>query len=377
MKWPIEVDARSAVLGMPASTFLKRYWQKQPVLIRNAFSDFTCPITPNDLAGLATLDSAPSRIVRYQRKSDRWAVSTGPFADDAFAKLGSRDWTLLVQDVDKHDDDVRALLDRFAFVPSWRLDDVMISYAVPGGSVGAHIDRYDVFLLQGQGTRRWEIDVSPNPDERFRDDAPIKLLRSFKATHAFDVRPGDMLYLPPNVPHHGVAVDECLTLSIGMRAPGGAELLATLGGELLQGSDALRYSDADLRERVSPSEIVNDDVRRLRQTLAQTTALDDDALGDFFARFLSQYRQSVAPKPRRKAPDLTPSTRWQPAIRLNWRQSQASVRLYGDGCSLACSERVARCACGEADFAWITEANSAERAALLDIWKRGWVQACR
>ncbi len=374
MKWPIEIDARGQTLGMPAARFLKRYWQKQPLLIRNAFVDFDCPISPNDLAGLATLATAPSRLVRYTRKTDRWSVASGPFADDSFARLGRRDWTLLVQDVDKFDDDVRALLAHFRFVPSWRLDDVMISYAVPGGSVGAHIDRYDVFLLQGQGTRRWEIDVSPNPDERFRDDAPIKLLQRFESTHAFDVRPGDMLYLPPNVPHFGVALDECLTISVGMRAPGGAELLAALGAELLQGNDALRYSDADLIERESPGEVDNSDVRRLRDSLVRTLALDDDALGDFFARFLSQYRQNVVPKVRRTAPRWTSQQHLLPAIRLSWRRSTQGVYLYGNGQAIACSERVARTACGETDLSWVAAATADEQSALSECWKRGWVR---
>jgi 50S ribosomal protein L16 3-hydroxylase len=375
---PIEIDAgRAGVLGMPPARFLKRYWQKHPLLIRGAFAGVACPITPNDLAGLATLPDAPSRLVRYARKTDRWRVATGPFQDDDFARLPARDWTLLVQDVDKHDADVRALLAHFAFLPSWRLDDVMISYAVPGGSVGAHIDRYDVFLLQGQGTRRWQIDTSPQPDERFRDDAPIKLLRRFEATHSFDVGPGDMLYLPPNVPHFGEAIDACLTLSVGMRAPAAAELLGAWAGSMLHANDALRYADPDLELRKSPGEIVAVDLVRLRRALASAIQASDEDLGDFFARYLSQYRQGVAPKRRQPAnlgAMIERGEAWRPAIRLNWRRlTDGGAALYGDGEALPVSVRVAQTACGDCDLRWAAEASVEERAQLQQVWRRGWV----
>ena len=161
---PIEVDgSKLSPLGMPPERFLRDYWQKRPLLVRNAFPDFQTPITPEDLAGLACEELALSRIVAHDRAGDRWQLRHGPFPEELFPTLPDHDWTLLVQDVDKWDADVAALLPAFSFLPRWRIDDIMVSFAARGGSVGAHVDQYDVFLLQGHGHRRWQIDTSPNP----------------------------------------------------------------------------------------------------------------------------------------------------------------------------------------------------------------------
>ncbi len=177
-------------LGMPAEEFLRDYWQKQPLLVRQAFPAYQSPLTPEDLAGLACEESARSRLVQHDRARDQWLVRSGPFAEEEFPKLGERDWTLLVQDMDKWDVDVRALLDRFRFLPAWRIDDVMISFAAPGGSVGPHVDQYDVFLLQAQGQRRWQIDADPDAPRGFRPDLELKLLQRFTASTRVGAGPG-------------------------------------------------------------------------------------------------------------------------------------------------------------------------------------------
>src|SRR5690606_1999376 len=183
-KPPIEVDAGALQpLGMPAADFLPDYWQTRPLLVRHAFPGFVSPIEPEDLAGLACEDMALSRLVRHDRARDAWTVRHGPFTEEEFPGLGDRDWTLLVQDVDKWDADIAALLSRFDFLPRWRIDDVMVSFAATGGSVGAHVDQYDVFLLQAQGHRRWQVDTRENPPLHFRKDAEIKLLQRFSPTH--------------------------------------------------------------------------------------------------------------------------------------------------------------------------------------------------
>ena len=253
----IEVRAtrRALPLGMSATRFLREYWQKRPLLVRGAFPAFADPLTPNDLAGLAGEELALSRLITRLPR-DRWRLRTGPFGAADFARQPKRDWTLLVQDVDKWDADVRGLLDRFDFLPSWRIDDIMVSYAVDGGSVGAHVDQYDVFLLQGLGRRRWRISTDAAAPNEFREDAEIKLLRTFTPTHEWLLDPGDMLYLPPGVPHHGVAVGECLTYSIGMRAPSLAEMLfdfAETFAEMLP--EELRFSDPDLAPTTNFGEI--------------------------------------------------------------------------------------------------------------------------
>jgi 50S ribosomal protein L16 3-hydroxylase len=216
-----------------------------------------------------------------------------------------RDWTLLVQDVDKWDADVRELVEAFPFLPRWRIDDVMISFAVEGGSVGAHIDQYDVFLLQGMGHRHWQIDANPNQPVDFRNDAPIRLLKSFTPSHEWTLGPGDMLYLPPGLGHHGVALDPCLTFSLGMRAPAKAELIEDFALELAsRAGERERYADPDLAVPTDAFEIDAAALDRVKQTLggmAGDGAEDEAVLRRWFGRFITRYRASGNLQPPKKA----------------------------------------------------------------------------
>ncbi len=291
---PYEIDATgNGPLGMAPETFLRDYWQKRPLLIRNAFPDFVSPVTPEDLAGLACEESALSRIASYDRSSDAWRIRTGPFAEEEFPGMPHHDWTLLVQDVDKWDPDVRALLDDFDFLPRWRMDDIMISFAAPGGSVGAHIDQYDVFLLQGLGHRRWLIDTAPNPDETYLEDVPLRLLKHFAPDRDWILKPGDMLYLPPGVPHHGIAEDACLTISVGLRAPSSAELLGDFVDSLICDADeSVRYTDPDIAPPKDSHEIDAAAMARAIEALNKLRMNDPERLGDWFGRFISLYRSA-------------------------------------------------------------------------------------
>jgi 50S ribosomal protein L16 3-hydroxylase len=294
---PFEVDAAGKTpLGMDPAVFLRDYWHKRPLLVRNAFPGFQAPLMPEDLAGLACEEGVLARLISLDRSSGRWNVRTGPFQEEDFPGLPDHDWTLLVQDVDRWDADVAALLEQFRFLPRWRIDDVMISFAATGGSVGAHVDHYDVFLLQGQGHRRWQIDASvalgrQQPDLSFQDDVAIKLLRQFHPTHDWVLGPGDMLYLPPLVPHHGVAEDPCLTFSIGMRAPSSSELIGDwLDEVLLDADEAIRYHDEDLAVPADPHEIDTAAMNRVVEALNAIRMNDPDRLGDWFGRFITTYR---------------------------------------------------------------------------------------
>jgi 50S ribosomal protein L16 3-hydroxylase len=279
---------------MPPADFLRDYWQKRPLLIRGASAGLQSPLTPEDLAGLACEELALARIVSFDRTASRWSVRNGPFAESDFPGLPQHDWTLLVQDVDKWDADVRALREQFSFLPRWRIDDVMVSFAAPGGSVGAHVDHYDVFLLQGQGTRRWQIDARKNPPLAFRDDVELKLLREFTPSHDWLLAPGDMLYLPPGVPHHGVAEDACLTFSIGMRAPSVAELISDLADQRMDAlPESLRYRDPDLQLSDEASEIDAASIERIRELMREHLALDDQAFTTWLGGFLTRYRSSA------------------------------------------------------------------------------------
>ena len=341
---PIEIDARDLPpLGMPPEQFLRDYWQKRPLLIRNAFPGFESPIQPEDLAGLACEDGVLARIVQHDRASDGWKVSHGPFPEEMFPGMPHQDWTLLVQDVDKWDADIAALLPHFSFLPRWRIDDVMVSFAAPGGSVGAHIDQYDVFLLQAHGHRRWQIDARPNPPLGYRPDVELRLLQQFDPSHNWVLGPGDMLYLPPGVPHHGVAEDACLTFSVGMRAPSAAELVGDwVDAMIAEADDGLRYNDADLQLPQDPHEIDAAAMERVVEALNMLRMRDPDRLGDWFGRFITLYRvgAEAAPgdDPRSRIEiewDLQQGGTLQrhPWTRMAWRRAAGGgdARLYVAG----------------------------------------------
>jgi len=300
---PLEVQGSARLpLGMTAAQFLRDYWQKRPLLIRNAFPDFHTPVAPEDLAGLACEEAALSRLIQHDEDRQRWKVKTGPLRESDFAKTGNANWTLLVQDVDKWDMDVATLLDHFSFLPNWRVDDVMISYAEPGGGVGAHVDQYDVFLLQGLGQRHWAISTDPNAPKDFRSDVELKQLAHFEPTHEWLLEPGDMLYLPPGVPHDGVAFGgPCMTFSVGMRAPSQAELLGDLADYLAEHlSDEQRYADPDLAPAKRAGEIDKAALQRVRDAVPLAQALDDATLLDWFGRFITRYRSAQTPMPPAK-----------------------------------------------------------------------------
>ena len=360
---PFEVDATDLPpLGMPPATFLRDYWQKRPLLVRNAFADFAAPgggspIEPEDLAGLACEETALSRIVIHDRASDGWAVSSGPFAEEMFPGMPHQDWTLLVQDVDKWDMDVAAVLEAFTFLPRWRIDDIMVSFAAPGGSVGAHVDQYDVFLLQSQGHRRWLVDASlalgkAAPRLEFRNDVELKLLREFHPTHDWVLGPGDMLYLPPGVPHHGIAEDACLTLSVGMRAPSAAELLGDFVDTLASEADeALRYRDPDLLPASDPSEIDAAAMDRAVEALNMLRMNDPDRLGDWFGRFITLYRNAgevLAGSDERSRIEIEwdlqhGASLWRhPYSRMAWRKAKRGASLYVNGEDFALPARDAK-----------------------------------
>jgi 50S ribosomal protein L16 3-hydroxylase len=206
--------------GRSASAFLRRYWQKNALLVRRAVAGFTGVLSTQELFRLAARDEVQSRLVMQEGRS--WSLEHGPFRASQLRSLPERNWTLLVQGVNLHHPAADALLRRFAFLPYARLDDVMISYAVPGGGVGPHYDSYDVFLLQGQGRRRWRF--GRQEDLALRPRLPLKILARFRPTRDETLGPGDMLYLPPAFAHEGTALDTCTTYSIGFRAPSAQEL---------------------------------------------------------------------------------------------------------------------------------------------------------
>ena len=238
------------------AAFLRDHWQTAPLLLRDPWAAWANPLDPDELAGLACEDDVESRLIIGS------ALEHGPFAAERLTALGTAPWTLLVQAANEWVAEVAALLVPFRFVPDWRVDDVMVSLAGDGGGVGPHVDQYDVFLIQGLGRRRWRIGA-PLAEDADGPAGPLRLLPGFETTDEWVLEPGDILYLPPGVPHDGVALgDDCMTYSVGFRAPLASELLGHWTDEALErlevtGRDR-RHTDPGLSPQANPGEITGD-----------------------------------------------------------------------------------------------------------------------
>ena len=342
-----------SILGnLSPQKFLSEYWQKKPCLIRRALANYEPPLDGDDLAGLACEEMAESRLVTGRFVDRDWQVRFGPFDEEDFATLPETHWTLLVQDVEKHYPPLQELMELFDFLPSWRLDDLMISYAVPGGSVGPHVDQYDVFLLQTQGDRLWQIARTFNP--AVLKDCPINVLVDFEAEQEWVLKPGDMLYLPPNVAHHGVAVDAGMTWSIGLRAPSAADLLVALGEELAEQADGgPRYADPGLLPPRRSGQIDEQALARMRG-LISTLVNDRDSFNHFAGKFISRFRLAhdpVSPGPGHDQESLMHAIRSgsklfrNPWTRLAWVAKGDGAMLFAAGDEVECSLHMAESVC--------------------------------
>ena len=332
--------------------FLQDYWQKKPCLIRQAIPGFEPLLDGDDLAGLACEEMAESRLIRGTVSAADWTLTNGPFSERDFAKLSDQNWTLLVQDVEKHYAPLQALIQQFNFIPQWRLDDLMISYAATGGSVGPHVDQYDVFLLQAEGSRRWQIARSFEPD--LLAGCPLNVLKQFSPEQEWVLEPGDMLYLPPNVAHHGVALEPGMTWSIGSRAPSGADLLQGLGEWLaFTDDDGGRYTDPNLTAAGRVGEIDRNALQNLRKLML--SGIDEsESLDHYLAAFLSRFRlaHDPMPPPSPASPDSLlselnsgASLYRNPWTRLTWIENKTGARLYAAGQPYDCSIELAESLC--------------------------------
>ncbi len=345
---------------MPIEEFLRDYWQKKPLLIRNAFPGFESPIAPDELAGLALEEEVESRIVLEQGETP-WELRNGPFEEDTFAQLPEKRWTLLVQAVDQWVPEVNQLLDYFRFIPNWRLDDLMISYAPDQGGVGPHFDYYDVFLLQGLGKRHWKLGQMCDNNSPRVEGTRLKILSEFHTTDEWVLEPGDMLYIPPGIAHWGNAQgDDCMTYSIGFRAPSHADILSEIGQEVaLNIVDDLRYSDPNLKLQANPGEIGPEAIAQLQAILQQHLTAEN--IAHWFGKFMTERKYLEQMEGELEEIDADD---WQAALadgQMLWRHPAARVAfhtdangtfLFADGEAINCSRALAELVCAETEISW-------------------------
>ena len=276
-------------LPIEKNTFFDEYWQKKPLVIRQALPDFVNPLSADELAGLSLEDDIESRIVfETPGVAPFWQLKRGPFAEKEFAKLPKTHWTLLVQGVDRIVPEVASLLDHFDFIPQWRVDDVMISYAVNQGSVGPHYDNYDVFLFQAEGRRKWSLTTQECHPENYLQDVDLRIMDRFKVEEEFILEPGDMLYLPPHVGHHGISLsDDCMTYSFGYRSYQAQEMWESFGDYLSeQNLRPKLYQDPNWKALQATSLISPTAWQNAKQLMQQLLA-DEKQLQAWFACFVT------------------------------------------------------------------------------------------
>lgn len=306
--------------GLTPAQFLRDYWHKKPLLIRQAIPDFEPVLSRDAIFGMAAQEDVESRLITNVKQ--KWHMEHGPIHN--LPPLKQRNWTLLVQGVNLFVDDADRLLRQFRFIPDARLDDLMISFATDSGGVGPHFDSYDVFLLQAQGQRRWRI--SSQKDLSLIDGMPLKILRDFQAEQEFVLEPGDMLYLPPHYAHDGIAVGECMTYSIGFRAPSYQEL----GEAFLQFmADTIdlegRYADPDLAPSTHPAEISRSMLSQVAEQLNKVQFTEAD-ITIFLGEFLSEPKTNVFFDPPIPVQSLARFTK--AATKHGVRLSRKSRMLY-------------------------------------------------
>lgn len=263
--------------------FLKEYWQKKPLLIRQAYPNFEPLIPADELAGMSLEEEVESRIIMENGPDSPWQLISGPFEEDTFATLPKDKWTLLIQGVDQWVPEAADLLQDFNFIPNWRIDDLMISFATDGGSVGPHYDQYDVFLLQAEGQREWRIGQMCSEQDEFLKETKLRLLAKFEETDRWVLEPGDMLYLPPRLAHYGISQGNGQTYSIGFRAPSQSELMHSLVDQIdASSNEDQRYGDPGLALQAHSGEINEAALQQVRDFMTQALAdpvLLSDAIG--------------------------------------------------------------------------------------------------
>ena len=365
--------------------FFNEYWQKKPLLIRNAIDDFETLITADELAGLSLEDQVQSRIIIEKDAEHPWQVFYSPLEESIFSQLPETHWTLLVSDVEKHIPEFTEITDQFRFIPDWRIEDLMISYAPEGGSVGPHIDQYDVFLLQAHGQRRWQIGATTVEDEDIIEGLEIRVLKEFFPDHDWVLNPGDMLYLPPKFAHHGVALNHCMTYSIGFRANSHNELCSSFTDFILDSNNNdQRYNAIDFQSH--PGEISTDSLQQLKNILDSTLQTDNRQIENWFGQFITEQKIEIDTYAEHLFTDIKQLLNFlssqqtitrHPAIRFAFIQHNTIAKLFINGQQHACSLAFAQTICGSRDITTTDILDrlktDEEKQVLLECFNKGYL----
>ena len=322
--------------------FLKDYWQKKPLLIRNGFSNKIDFISPDELAGLACEEEIESRIITGDHKSKNWTLTHGPFEEDYFSGLPESAWTLLVQDVDKHLPEAAAFLRHFDFIPKWRIDDLMISTAEDQGSDGPQTDSYDVFLVQLQGERLWKLSDQQVTDDDLLEDCEVRVLKEFETSHEWLMKPGDVLYLPPGIPHWGIAQGECMTGSVGFISPTQHNLLHSWTDYIVDNSgEDHHYRDPALTTAENPYNISSSTIDHVSHMLKVLSNCDRSEVTRWFGELVSESKPhlEIQPNPNpikriSEIPVTSQNDTWirHPYLRIFYAHpDNESIMLFANG----------------------------------------------
>ena len=332
--------------GITAEQFLSEYWQKKPLLVRNALPEITDLLEPNDVMELALDENITARLIKQKDKdSNQWTVKTSPLIKGDFQKMPKL-WTLLVQAVDHYSIDLAEMWKKFPFIPQWRRDDIMVSYAPKGGSVGKHFDFYDVFLVQGYGHRRWQLGQMCDADTEFVAGQPLKLLAELDVCFDEVLAPGDLLYIPPGLAHYGVAEDDCLTYSLGFRMPNTAEMVERISDKFSSNS-ALRNPLLDIARThlTQVGEITADELSYLKAELLarlNNSTLLDDAIMSLMAE--SKYPENIPDADEIGTGDLEAvldqgyALMLEPASRLLYTEQENTLMFWANGEAICVSQ---------------------------------------
>ncbi len=315
--------------------FLTNYWQQKPLVIRGAFPDFEMPFSAEELAGLAIDTDAPTRIIIEKGLAPDfkpWTTKHSPFTDEDFTSLPDTHWSFLVNDVERYIPELGNVIEPFRFIPDWRIDDLMVSYAADKGSVGPHTDAYDVFLIQGAGKRRWQVITRENYPKELLDGPSLAILKNFEADEEWLLKTGDMLYLPPNVPHYGIAEGECFTFSVGFRAPQSSVLIQNWVDSSF--TETRRFSDIGRKLQASSGEISKDDIDKLSDLMLSTIKEKQGSLSLFLGKYLTESKGEIPNnKDTHASPSFNPKMEYEREswLRFAYITDDETIHFFADG----------------------------------------------